>query len=253
MPGLRHLQLFGNRMTITGLMAILNNCLHLEYLDLRQCCGLCTILEDEPEFETKLRQQIKHVRFPQDSTEDYEFDDTVYDSDDHIVGEAQRVLLEQVKRKMHDAKRKSVVVNGASKQAIQEEEKEVGDYKESLEKRSRDLKREMDSNPTEVLSEGSIFGSSKSKAFHNLFDHIFSHSELIDRGRSLLKSVSNYGIFPDVDHVTCVVDMLGRGGYIKEAKEVANLYLGKDSMKISSGEPVFGACPHIAIPRWEQN
>ncbi|KAK1380201.1 Pentatricopeptide repeat-containing protein [Heracleum sosnowskyi] len=69
-----------------------------------------------------------------------------------------------------------------------------------------------------------------------------SHSGLIEKGRSLLKSMSDFGLSPDVDHVTCVVDMLGRGGYLKEAREVANLYLGKDSMKISSGEPLFGAC-----------
>ncbi|KAK1380199.1 hypothetical protein POM88_026943 [Heracleum sosnowskyi] len=61
-----------------------------------------------------------------------------------------------------------------------------------------------------------------------------SHSGLIDKGRALLKSMSDYGLSPDVDHVTCVVDMLGRAGYLKEAREVANLYLGKDSMTISS-------------------
>ncbi|WOH12943.1 hypothetical protein DCAR_0832452 [Daucus carota subsp. sativus] len=70
-----------------------------------------------------------------------------------------------------------------------------------------------------------------------------SHSGLLDKGRALLKSMtSDYGLSPDVDHVTCVVDMLGRGGYLKEAREVANLYLGKDSMKISSNEPLLGAC-----------
>ncbi|KAK1351854.1 hypothetical protein POM88_053859 [Heracleum sosnowskyi] len=61
-----------------------------------------------------------------------------------------------------------------------------------------------------------------------------SHSGLIDKGRALLKSMSDYGLSPDVDHVTCVVDMLGRAGYLKEAREVANLYLGKDSITISS-------------------
>ncbi|KAL8105273.1 pentatricopeptide repeat-containing protein At2g36980, mitochondrial [Apium graveolens] len=69
-----------------------------------------------------------------------------------------------------------------------------------------------------------------------------SHSGLIHKGRALLKSMSDYGLSPDVDHVTCVVDMLGRGGYLEEAREVASLYLGKDSMKISSDEPLFGAC-----------
>lgn len=83
MPELRHLQLFGNRMTITGLKAIIDNCRHLEYLDLRQCYGLCEVLE-EAEFGRRLRQQIKHVRFPQDSTEDYEFDSHSDCSDGHI-------------------------------------------------------------------------------------------------------------------------------------------------------------------------
>ncbi|KAK1380153.1 F-box domain-containing protein [Heracleum sosnowskyi] len=81
MPRLRHLQLFGNRMTVTGLKAILKNCQHLEYLDLRQCYNLGTKALKKADLETKLCQQIKHVRFPQDSTEDYEFDDAIYDSD----------------------------------------------------------------------------------------------------------------------------------------------------------------------------
>ena len=34
-PGLRHLQLFGNRMTNDGLKAILDGCPQLESLDLR--------------------------------------------------------------------------------------------------------------------------------------------------------------------------------------------------------------------------
>ncbi|ESQ38043.1 hypothetical protein EUTSA_v10029275mg, partial [Eutrema salsugineum] len=37
MSGLRHLQLFRNRLTETGLTAILDHCPNLEHLDLRQC------------------------------------------------------------------------------------------------------------------------------------------------------------------------------------------------------------------------
>lgn len=37
MPELRHLQLFGNKMTNDGLLAIINGCSHLKSLDIRQC------------------------------------------------------------------------------------------------------------------------------------------------------------------------------------------------------------------------
>ncbi|XP_074341867.1 putative F-box/LRR-repeat protein 9 [Apium graveolens] len=100
MHGLRSLQLFGNRMTVVGLMAILDNCRYLQYLDLRQCFNLCEVLRKKTEPKTKYGQrqhrkvlfeysdlkrridrQIKDVRFPWDSTEDYEFDAEIYDSD----------------------------------------------------------------------------------------------------------------------------------------------------------------------------
>ncbi|KAK1351855.1 F-box protein [Heracleum sosnowskyi] len=60
MPGLRHLQLFGNRMATAGLMAILDNC----------------------------HQQIKHVTLTEDWTEDYELH-----TDDGVVLMAVIVLL----------------------------------------------------------------------------------------------------------------------------------------------------------------
>ncbi|KAL6567863.1 hypothetical protein OROGR_001531 [Orobanche gracilis] len=40
MPQLRHLHLFGNKMTNDGLQAILEGCLYLESLDLRQCFNI---------------------------------------------------------------------------------------------------------------------------------------------------------------------------------------------------------------------
>jgi len=40
MPGVRHLQLFGNKMTNDGLLAILDGRLHLESLDIRQCYNI---------------------------------------------------------------------------------------------------------------------------------------------------------------------------------------------------------------------
>lgn len=42
MPGRRHLQLFENRITSDGLLAILRNCPHLESLDIHQCFNACS-------------------------------------------------------------------------------------------------------------------------------------------------------------------------------------------------------------------
>ncbi|XP_059649003.1 pentatricopeptide repeat-containing protein At2g36980, mitochondrial [Cornus florida] len=70
-----------------------------------------------------------------------------------------------------------------------------------------------------------------------------SHSGLIEKGRALFESMSSvHGLSPNMDHVTCMVDMLGRGGYLEEAREFANNYLGTGTAKISSLEALFGAC-----------
>ncbi|XP_073003900.1 putative F-box/LRR-repeat protein 23 [Typha latifolia] len=68
MHELRHLQLFGNRLTNDGLMAILDNCPHLESLDIRQCFNVT--------MDATLRKKcarIRNLRLPHDSTDDYEF------------------------------------------------------------------------------------------------------------------------------------------------------------------------------------
>ncbi|XP_027088115.1 F-box protein SKIP19-like [Coffea arabica] len=70
MPSLCHLQLFGNKMTNEGLKAILDGCHHLESLDLRHCFNLCL----EGSLERRCSQQIKELKRPHDSTEDYEFE-----------------------------------------------------------------------------------------------------------------------------------------------------------------------------------
>ncbi|XP_059437442.1 putative F-box/LRR-repeat protein 23 [Corylus avellana] len=70
MPELRHLQLFGNTLTNDGLQAILDGCPHLESLDLRQCLNV--ILAGD--LGKRCAGQIKHLRRPLDSTDDYEFD-----------------------------------------------------------------------------------------------------------------------------------------------------------------------------------
>jgi hypothetical protein len=69
MPELRSLQLFGDKLTNDGLQAILDGCPHLESLDLRQCFNV--ILAGD--LGKRCAGQIKHLRRPLDSTDDYEF------------------------------------------------------------------------------------------------------------------------------------------------------------------------------------
>lgn len=77
MPGLRQVQLIGNQMTSLGLLAIVENCVHLESLDMRQCFNVGNL---EYNLERQLSQKIKNIRFPYDSTKDYEFGAEICDS-----------------------------------------------------------------------------------------------------------------------------------------------------------------------------
>ncbi|KAG2260658.1 hypothetical protein Bca52824_079952 [Brassica carinata] len=70
MPGLCHLQLFGDRLTDVGLNAILDRCPNLEHLDLRQCFNV----ELVGDLEIRCFERIKVVRRPNDSIHDYPFD-----------------------------------------------------------------------------------------------------------------------------------------------------------------------------------
>ncbi|KAK1381989.1 putative F-box/LRR-repeat protein 23 [Heracleum sosnowskyi] len=65
MPGLCHLQLFGNRISRNGLLAIIDKCSHLESLDIR-CCFGCTKLG--PDLLRRLYQQMSRLWLPYDST-----------------------------------------------------------------------------------------------------------------------------------------------------------------------------------------
>ncbi|GJN39467.1 hypothetical protein PR202_gb28588 [Eleusine coracana subsp. coracana] len=68
MQGLRSLQLFGNNFTNKGLTAILENCTHLESLDIRHCFNI--VVDDALRANCA---KIKTLRFPNDSTDDYQF------------------------------------------------------------------------------------------------------------------------------------------------------------------------------------
>ncbi|KAL6658881.1 hypothetical protein ACP70R_002921 [Stipagrostis hirtigluma subsp. patula] len=68
MTELRSLQIFGNNLTNDGLIAILDNCPHLQSLDIRHCFNV--------EMDDTVRAKcagIKTMRLPHDSTQDYEF------------------------------------------------------------------------------------------------------------------------------------------------------------------------------------
>lgn len=80
MPGLRHLQLCGNRLTGAGLNAILDNCTNLEHLDLRKCSNVGL----SGDLKKRCYEMIKVVRHPfitSDVTEDYPYG---FDSDTDI-------------------------------------------------------------------------------------------------------------------------------------------------------------------------
>ncbi|MBA0829696.1 hypothetical protein Goarm_014283, partial [Gossypium armourianum] len=72
-----------------------------------------------------------------------------------------------------------------------------------------------------------------------------SHAGLINKGRLFFDIMSSlYGLTYEIDHVACMVDMLGRGGYLVEAKELSSKYSKKDTVeaKSSSYEALLGAC-----------
>ena len=86
MPDLRHLQLFGNKLTNVGLLAILDGCRHLESLDLRQCFNVNFV----GNLRRRCTEQNIYLRLPSDPTDDYPFNAEIYDDDsfdeDHPSG-----------------------------------------------------------------------------------------------------------------------------------------------------------------------
>ncbi|KAK1418117.1 hypothetical protein QVD17_27256 [Tagetes erecta] len=62
LPKLRHLELLGDRMSNTGLRAILDGCRHLESLDLRQCFHI----DLKGDLGKRCSKQIKYLKLPND-------------------------------------------------------------------------------------------------------------------------------------------------------------------------------------------
>ncbi|RLM60785.1 putative F-box/LRR-repeat protein 23 [Panicum miliaceum] len=69
MHGLRTLQLFSNILTNMGLETILDNCSHLESLDIRHCFNV-----DMDETLLLKCARIKTLRLPDDPTDDYDLE-----------------------------------------------------------------------------------------------------------------------------------------------------------------------------------
>ncbi|AES91770.2 putative tetratricopeptide-like helical domain-containing protein [Medicago truncatula] len=70
-----------------------------------------------------------------------------------------------------------------------------------------------------------------------------SHLGLIDEGFAFFQSMSlEYGLVQGMDHVACMVDMLGRGGYVAEAQSLARKYSKTSRDKTNSCEVLLGAC-----------
>ncbi|XP_010422434.1 PREDICTED: F-box protein SKIP19-like [Camelina sativa] len=75
MLGLRHLQMFGNGLSDTGLNAVLDSCPKLEHLDLRRCLNVNLV----GDLQKRCSERVKVVRHPNDSTHDYPFDASFID------------------------------------------------------------------------------------------------------------------------------------------------------------------------------
>lgn len=67
-----------------------------------------------------------------------------------------------------------------------------------------------------------------------------SHSGLVDEGKSIFKSISSvHNLNPAIEHYGCLVDLLGRAGLLKEAKEVI------ETMPIKPNAAIWGALLNV--------
>ena len=63
-----------------------------------------------------------------------------------------------------------------------------------------------------------------------------SHGNMIDEGRGYFESMAtSYGIEPEIEHYGCMVDLLGRAGFLKEAEEIIS------SMPMAPDAAIWGA------------
>ncbi|KAL5163525.1 Pentatricopeptide repeat-containing protein, mitochondrial [Glycine soja] len=70
-----------------------------------------------------------------------------------------------------------------------------------------------------------------------------SHLGLISEGFAFFQSMClEFGLSHGMDHVACMVDMLGRGGYVAEARSLAEKYSKTSITRTNSCEVLLGAC-----------
>uniref|UniRef100_A0A7N0UFS5 Chlororespiratory reduction 21 n=1 Tax=Kalanchoe fedtschenkoi TaxID=63787 RepID=A0A7N0UFS5_KALFE len=71
-----------------------------------------------------------------------------------------------------------------------------------------------------------------------------SHMGLIENGHTIFNSMPSFGIAHEMDHISIMVDMLGRGGYLDEAEELRKtLHLqASTSSSSTDAEALLSAC-----------
>nr|KYP58039.1 hypothetical protein KK1_004330 [Cajanus cajan] len=70
-----------------------------------------------------------------------------------------------------------------------------------------------------------------------------SHLGLINEGFAFFQSMSlEFGLSHGMDHVACMVDMLGRGGHVAEATSLAKKYSKTSKGRTNACEVLLGAC-----------
>ncbi|PKA63443.1 Pentatricopeptide repeat-containing protein [Apostasia shenzhenica] len=67
-----------------------------------------------------------------------------------------------------------------------------------------------------------------------------SHSGLVEEGRKIYRSMSNYGIKPNLGHIGCMVDLLGRAGHLREALEFITQNISQLEYEVNAAS-VWGA------------
>ncbi|GAV82423.1 PPR domain-containing protein/PPR_2 domain-containing protein, partial [Cephalotus follicularis] len=67
-----------------------------------------------------------------------------------------------------------------------------------------------------------------------------SHAGLVEQGWIIFKSIKENGISPKMEHYACMVDLLGRTGYLDEADDIVKKLPGKPSASLL--ESLLGAC-----------